>query len=172
MRYIERGTDSVYTVGEDDLWIDVDDSKTYSVGDVTIDDLGAVIGDAGTEANWFATIQLVEAQNPDTGVTPQLTYVRDDGGVLDAAGNEVVDGSTDTPIDRAQPVMYALETRDADGNGALDGIYIEFSETVNIQDTNSAGIPGITVVDQINGVTYDADATPTTTATLPRLSWR
>ena len=155
VRYIERGTDSVYTVGEDDLWIDVDDSKTYSVGDVTIDDLGAVIGDAGTEANWFATIQLVEAQNPDTGVTPQLTYVRDDGGVLDAAGNEVVDGSTDTPIDRAQPVMYALETRDADGNGALDGIYIEFSETVDIQDTGNAGISGITVVDQINGITYD-----------------
>jgi len=82
----------------------------------------------------------------NSGETPNVTYTK--GTLKDRATVPNLLNSTApiTPTDNAIPVLWASTTSDTNGNGRIDTLTINFSETVTIVDSGAAGVDGMALV--------------------------
>jgi hypothetical protein len=148
--YTEAVSDG--TVGTDDF--------TLSTGSVESVGTGTTSGD-GTSV---LTVSGLATSN--TAVTPDVTLKATS--VQDTNGNTGPSGSTTiTASDGAAPVMASAETADADNNGQIDQITLQYTEPVDVTDgdANNA-LPGYSVDGVYTIADADYAASSTTSRTL------
>ena len=76
-------------------------------------------------------VSLQQTTDPDSGVKPNLRYVRGAGApVVDLAGNEALENTFGSTSDGAPPRLLGATTLDTDEDGILDRLRFRFSEPV------------------------------------------
>ncbi len=134
---------------------------------ITIDDATVVSATLAAGETRFVDVAFTTANG--TGATPTITL--EAGFAVDLRGNESLE-STMATLDGATPVVLSTLTKDANGDGHLDGLLITFSEPVESHAFNAAtwGITGYTASGQTHDnatlmLTLDQKAQPDTGAT-------
>jgi PGF-CTERM protein len=93
---------------------------------------GTVSGVSGDDGDGSVSITLSEGSTADTGATPTLSYAPSGGiNVQDAAGNQMVDTTSDPAVDAAAPQVISAESVNVSGDGAADRIDLTYSEDVS-----------------------------------------
>ncbi|MHC4840907.1 MAG: hypothetical protein ACYTDT_08135, partial [Planctomycetota bacterium] len=131
-----------YTVAEDADTIDNDHD-----GDVDEADEIFQYNVTGASANGtVVTLVIDEVSDANTDATPTISYVPTSG-TEDAAGNVFDPQNFGNASDCAPPVMIYAETDDADCDGEIDQVVVEFSEDLtNVGGNNSYTVAGYNVV--------------------------
>ncbi|MEQ9404125.1 MAG: T9SS type A sorting domain-containing protein [Cyclobacteriaceae bacterium] len=95
--------------------------------------VAGVYGATSTSITYIVSV----TDTDNTGLTINPTYVTlGSGSILDAAGspNEMVNGTTFTGTDGADPVVINDVALDTDGDGDIDALELQFSENITDSD--------------------------------------
>ncbi|MFC1540891.1 FlgD immunoglobulin-like domain containing protein [Candidatus Latescibacterota bacterium] len=125
--------------------------------------------------NSYVYIVIDEAGGSDTADTPNVAYTQGVTLITDDTGEYALATFSTGPDDKAPPAPLSVTTGD-DGNGMIEEIVVEFSETVTAGDevgfsftglviTGASGIPGVALtldVEEVEGEFNTGAAPPYT----------
>lgn len=113
-------------------------SGSVEAADFSIDSAnglsGTVSGVADDDGDAAVNLTLNEGSSADTGATPTLAYTQSGGSsaaVQDAAGNQMIDTTSDAATDSAAPVVLSSASLDRNGDGTVDSVGVQYSENVS-----------------------------------------
>ncbi len=113
---------------------DVSANSSNTVGDYTVEIAGTATGIVVTSVNRTTSTVTLNLSAADLNQTTKQLQVSYTGGIIkDEAGSSDNSGAAVSDLgitDAANPSILYTETRDLDGNGQIDALYVKFSEAI------------------------------------------